>query len=108
MSNTAAEISQRLAAQAEAVCQYYLSNGRRSGRYWQVGDVLNSPGRSLYVRLLGPTSGPRAAGNWQDAATGEYGDLIDLIRLNRQHNTLAEALAEARAFLGQAPLPPPR
>ena len=39
---------------AEAVCRHYLSNGRRQGRYWLVGDVHNTPGRSLYVRLHGP------------------------------------------------------
>ena len=39
-----------------------------SGRYWVVGDVMNTPGRSLYVRLTGPDSGPGAAGKWTDAA----------------------------------------
>jgi len=67
----------RLARDAEAVCHYYLSNGRRSGRYWIAGDVQNTPGRSLYVRLSGPDYGPGAAGKWTDAATGEHGDLLD-------------------------------
>ena len=30
----AAELARRLARDAEAVCRHYLSNGRRSGRYW--------------------------------------------------------------------------
>ena len=41
------------ARDAEAVCRHYLSNGRREGRYWLVGDVRNTPGRSLFVRLKG-------------------------------------------------------
>ena len=71
MSGPVAELARRLARDAEAVCHYYLSNGRRQGRYWTVGDAQNSPGRSLYVRLRGPESGPGAAGKWTDAATGE-------------------------------------
>ena len=35
-----------------------------------------------------------------DAATGQHGDLLDLIRLNRGLDRLGEALGEARAFLG--------
>ncbi len=60
MSSQAAELAHRLARHAEAVCRYYLSNGRREGRYWIVGDVANTPGRSLYVRLYGSPSGKRA------------------------------------------------
>ena len=55
----------RLAREAEAVCRHYLSNGRREGRYWLVGDVSNTPGRSMFVRLKGlkpararPANGP--------------------------------------------------
>jgi hypothetical protein len=66
MSGQAAELAQHLARQAEAVCRHYLSNGRRHGRYWIVGDVHNTPGRSLYVRLAGPPSGPGAAGKWTE------------------------------------------
>jgi len=75
--SAAADLARRLARDAEAVCHYYLSNGRRSGRYWIAGDVQNTPGRSLYVRLSGPDYGPGAAGKWTDAATGEHGDLLD-------------------------------
>jgi hypothetical protein len=105
----AAELAGRLARDAEAVCRHYLSNGRRQGRYWLVGDVLNSPGRSLYVRLTGPSAGKGAAGKWTDAATGEHGDLLDLIRRNRVHDRLRDALDEARAFLSlPRPEPPTR
>ncbi len=91
---------------AEAVCRHYLSNGRRCGHYWIVGDVGNTPGRSLYVRLRGPSSGKGAAGKWCDAATGEHGDLLDLIRLNCGFESLRETLDEARSFLS-VPRPEP-
>jgi Toprim domain-containing protein len=107
----AAEIAGRLAQNAEAVCRYYLSNGRREGRYWIAGDVANTPGRSLYVRLFGPLSGKGAAGKFTDAATGEHGDLLDLIALSCGYDRLADVLAEARRFLGlprPEPASPPR
>jgi hypothetical protein len=97
---SASELARRLARDAEAVCRHYLSYGRRSGRYWVAGDVMNTPGRSLYVRLIGPDYGPGAAGKWTDAAaTEEHGDLLDLIRLNRGLPGLREAMDEARYFL---------
>jgi hypothetical protein len=99
MSSQAADLARRLAHDAEAVSRHYLPNGRRHGRYWLVGDVRNTPGRSLYVRLTGPESGPGAAGKWTDAATGEHGDLLDLIALNRGLDAFREVLAEARRFL---------
>jgi Toprim domain len=97
--SAAADLARRLARDAEAVCRHYLSNGRRSGRYWTAGDVMNTPGRSLYVRLQGPDYGPGAAGKWTDAATAEHGDLLDLIARNRDLHRLAEAMDEARLFL---------
>ena len=60
----AADLARRLAQNAEAVCREYLSNGRREGVTWRVGDVDNTPGRSLMVRLTGPDSGKGAAGHW--------------------------------------------
>lgn len=114
MSNSAAEIAAHLAANAESVCRHYLFSGRRSGRYWLVGDVGNSRGNSLFVRLVGPTSGRGAAGRWRDAATGQHGDLLDLIQLARDLPTLSAAMEEARHFLGTPlpravpPPPPPR
>ena len=66
MLSQAAELAHRLARDAEAVCRHYLSNGRREGCYWLVGDVRNTPGRSLFVRLKGPESGKGAAGKWTD------------------------------------------
>jgi hypothetical protein len=61
MTGNVSELARRLAEQAEAVCRHYLSNGRREGRYWLAGDVRNTPGRSLFVRLKGGESA-RGAG----------------------------------------------
>ena len=91
---TVAELARRLAHNAEAVCREYLCNGQRSGRYWHAGDVANTPGRSLYVRLAG-----ERAGKWTDAATGEHGDLLDLIAVARNLPSLKQTIAEARRFL---------
>ena len=99
MPHTASELARRLAGNAEAVCRHYLSNGYRQGRYWLVGDVENTPGRSLYVRLYGPEAGRGAAGKWTDSATGEHGDLLDLIAANRRIDATRDVLDEARRFL---------
>lgn len=99
MREQASDLSRRLAQNAEAVCRHYLSNGRCHGGYWLVGDVDNSAGRSLYVRLTGPESGKGAAGKWTDAATGQHGDLLDLIAANQCLSDLPDVLDEARRFL---------
>ncbi|MEF2071033.1 DUF7146 domain-containing protein [Consotaella aegiceratis] len=99
MAESPHELACRLARNVEAVCRYYLSSGRRQGRYWIVGDVHNTPGRSMFVRLSGPDSGPGAAGHWTDAATGEHGDLLDIIRESCGLANFAGVLAEARRFL---------
>ena len=93
-----ADLARDLTRHAEAVCRHYLSNGRRQGRYWLVGDLDNASGRSLYVRLFGPDFGKGAA-EWTDAATGGHGDLLDLIRHNLGLSDVHQAAAEARRFL---------
>lgn len=96
---SASQLADRLARDAEAVCRHYLSAGRRAGNYWIVGDVANTKGRSLYVHL----SGSRA-GRWTDAATGQYGDLLDLVRETCGLVEFRDVADEARHFLS---LPPP-
>ncbi|MER9115732.1 toprim domain-containing protein [Mesorhizobium sp. M0954] len=96
----ASELAHRLGRQAEAVCRHYLSNGHREGRYWLVGDVRNTPGRSMFVRLVGSQCGKGAAGKWTDAATGEHGDLLDIIRESRGLSDFRDVAHEAITFLG--------
>ncbi|MDI6025957.1 toprim domain-containing protein [Corticibacterium sp. UT-5YL-CI-8] len=102
----ASELAIRLGRQAEAACRHYLSNGRRQGRYWLVGDVRNTKGRSMFVRLVGPESGKGAAGKFTDAATGEHGDLLDVIRETLGLVDFKDVAEEARAFL-RLPKPKP-
>ncbi|MEH2549954.1 hypothetical protein V1283_006599 [Bradyrhizobium sp. AZCC 2262] len=99
MPRDAAELANRLAREAEAVCRHYLSNGRRVGNYWQVGDVRNTAGRSMFVRLKGRDIGGRPAGKWTDAATGEHGDLLDVIRESCGLVCFRDVIEEARRFL---------
>ncbi len=93
----AADLAHRLGEHAEAVCRRYLSNGRRSGNYWQVGDVRNTPGRSMFVRLRDSPKGP--PGKWTDAATGQHGDLLDVIRESMGLVDFKDVADEARSFL---------
>lgn len=98
---SASDLASRLAHEAEAVCRHYLSAGRRAGNYWLVGDVGNSQGRSLYVHLTGPR-----AGRWTDAATGQFGDLLDLVREACGLVDFRDVAEEARHFLS-LPKPAP-
>jgi hypothetical protein len=99
MPRNAAELASRLAREAEAVCRHYLSNGRRVGNYWLVGDVRNTSGRSMFVRLNPKSVSGRPAGKWTDAATGEHGDLLDVIRESCGLVDFRDVTDEARRFL---------
>lgn len=90
------EIVGALQARTLQVAQVYAPGGHvERGRYW----ALN-PGRadrsigSFHVGLAGTH-----AGRWHDHATGEGGDMLDLIQLARGLDR-AGAVAEARRFLG--------
>ena len=95
----ATAVAAALGARAEEVCRRYLPHGRKHGRYWTAGDVHGARGRSLFVRLAPPGT----PGKWTDAATGEHGDLLDLIRIASGAGSLRAALAEARVFLSLPP-----
>ena len=105
MAEMTHDLARRLADRAEAACRRYLSNGSRQGRYWLIGDVRNTPGRSMYVRLQ--SSPKSSAGKWTDAATGEHGDLLDVIRESCGLKDFKDVAEEARSFLSMPP-PEPR
>jgi len=93
-------INRMLADRSKSVAEYLLPKGTKDGKEWRAGDVHGSAGRSLGVHLEGDK-----AGIWSDFATGEGGDLLDLWAAARGV-TLAEAIAEAKAWLGvEAPKP---
>lgn len=101
-----ADIVSRLSDNAEAVCRRYLPAGRREGRYWLVGNIHGAPGRSLYVLLSGEGGARGRAGKWTDAASGDHGDLLDIIAARCGHASMRDTLAEARRFLS-LPMPLP-
>ncbi|RWQ62408.1 toprim domain-containing protein [Mesorhizobium sp.] len=103
MTGSASELARRLGEHAEAVCREYLSNGHRSGNHWIVGDVRNTRGRSMHVRLNGNAKGP--AGKWVDEQNGEHGDLLDVIRESCGLIEFRDVADEARRFLAM-PRPP--
>ena len=98
-----ADLSADLADRAESFCRQYFPEGRKQGNYWQIGDTSGAKGKSLAIRLQAQDG--RKAGSWVDYATGEYGDLIDLLHERLGSVTLKETLREARSFLGEAPCP---
>ena len=95
MTPGASELAAALGERAEEVCRRLLPAGRRSGRYWTVGDIDGAKGRSMWVRL----EPPGRPGKWVDAATGEHGDLLDLIGHRLGGASFGAALEEARAIL---------
>ena len=92
---TPRELSAALAGRAEEICRAYLPGGKRTGNYWQAGSVAGERGRSLYVHLAGDRRG-----RWVDEATGEKGDLLDLIRAARGHSRMIDAMREAASIVG--------
>lgn len=83
-----------LADRAQSVAEMLLPGGKKEGPEWRAGSVDGEKGQSLGVHLHG-----QKAGIWQDFATGEGGDLLDLWATTKRM-TLAEALDAARAWLG--------
>jgi len=99
-----AVIRHHLVANMEAVCRYYVSAGRKVGRYWIVGNIHNEAGQSMVVRLYDTN------GLWVDYATGDYGDIFDLIGGATGIDSFKNILVEACRFLNMpdfATLPHP-
>lgn len=89
------ELAERLNDHAEEVAAHLLPAGIRNGREWLVGNVQGEQGRSLKTCIEGAKRGV-----WTDFATGQGGkDLLDLWR-EVKGLTLAEAIAEAKQYLG--------
>jgi len=92
-----AVIRHHLVVNVEAVCRYYLALGRKVGRYWIVGNIHNKPGQSMAVRLYDSNS--ERIGLWIDYATGEHGNVFDLIGGATGIDSFNSILAEACRFL---------
>lgn len=91
---TAGELSRALAAQAERIARELLPNGKQQQGEWVVGNVQGDPGKSTSICIRG-----EKAGVWEDFATGEHGDLLDLIRATSGKD-MKQACDQARAMLG--------
>lgn len=91
---TAAELASMLAQVAERIACDLVPNGKRVGSDWRAGDLYGNPGQSFALRLTG-----ERAGRWIDHASGERGDLLELIRLTHGIS-FPEACDEARRILG--------
>ena len=87
-------IKRMLADKAQAVAEMLLPGGRKEGSEWRAGSTGGEKGQSLGVHLSG-----QKAGIWQDFATGEGGDLLDLW-VAVKGGTLADAISDAKAWLG--------
>ena len=87
-------IKRMLADRAQSVAEMLLPGGRKESSEWKAGSVAGEKGSSLGVHLSGPK-----AGVWQDFATGEGGDLIDLWMAAKGCD-LPRAMDDIRAYLG--------
>ncbi|GFE67105.1 DUF7146 domain-containing protein [Litoreibacter roseus] len=99
-------IARDLARDTEGFCRRYFPNGVKAGNYWQMGDVTGAAGRSLTIRLC--AAGGNQPGKWTDHATGEFGDLLDLLAHQIGSGSFDALMAEARSFLGHAQFGPNR
>lgn len=99
------QIKDMLLARVEAVAHHYAPAAKGSHTHFGKYFTLN-PGRvdrsvgSFYVHLTGAR-----AGYFMDHASGDHGDILDLIAL-ACHTDTSGALREARAFLGLETLDP--
>ena len=95
-----------LAARLESVLLHLFPAGqKRRGKFF-IGDVLGSPGRSLEVVLEGDK-----AGLWTDRATGDGGDVFDLIAAHYGCDAARDfdrVLDLAKDLVGRAPTTPVR
>jgi hypothetical protein len=82
----------------------YGDRARWTGHEWRIGDVRGEPGSSLAIE----GKDPARLGLWHDhnpAAELRGGDVLDLIA-GAQATDFKGAVASAKAFLGNAELPP--
>ena len=88
-----------LLSQIDSVLQTLFPAGKLRRNRFLIGDVLGSPGDSLEVVLEGEKTGL-----WTDRATGDGGDVFDLIAANQGLNAqleFARVMDFSRALLGR-------
>jgi putative DNA primase/helicase len=100
------EIRAALLSKLESVlCTLFPAGTKRRGKFL-IGDVLGSPGDSLEVVLNG-----EKAGLWTDRATGDGGDIFDLLAAYLSVDVTQDfprVLQYASDLVGHAPVAPTR
>jgi len=100
------EIRAALLTRLESVLSTLYPAGKKRRGKFTIGDTLGSPGDSLEIVLDGDK-----AGLWTDRATGEGGDIFDLIARHLAldaHADFAAVLQHTRDLVGRAPSMPVR
>ena len=100
------EIRTALIAKLDGVLTTLFPAGRKRKELFLIGDVLGSPGDSLEVVLDG-----EKIGLWTDRATGDGGDIFDLIAAARginAHTDFPRVLDAASDLLGRATVITPK
>ena len=89
------QLAAELAPHAEALCRRYLARGVKQDGQWRVCTVQDGKACSMTVELEGP-----ARGTWKNEATGEQGNLFDIVHgRGDKHNDITVTMEAARAFL---------
>ena len=89
------DLAAGLADRAESLGRGLVPGGAMQGRkMYRAGGVSGGKGSSFALHVAGPK-----AGRWRDYATGEHGDLLELVRVSLGCD-IATAAAWARAELG--------
>jgi len=101
------EIKDRLLREIKDLAKELVPDGVENGDYWIGRSPLRADRRagSFWIRISGRT----AIGAWKDEATGETSDIINLIKLVKRHDTMAETRKWCMRRLGMTagPAEPP-
>ncbi len=93
------ELKTQLLQNIRSCLSYLLPNGTFCRNDFQVGDVWGNRGKSLRVELSGSK-----AGLWNDFATGDSGDIIDLwaaVHGKNARTEFSEVMASTGEWLGK-------
>lgn len=88
------ELSQALGTHATSVCHELYPDGKVESGCYKVGSITGEKGRSMSIYLNGEQTG-----KWMDFATGDGGDLLDLI-MYKMGLSLTEAMDWAKKTYG--------
>jgi phage/plasmid primase-like uncharacterized protein len=102
MTGVARELAALMAGRVPALVAELLPAGVREGDEWRCGSLQGERGQSLSVRLHGSK-----AGVWSDFASGETGDVLDLVAAVRCNGDIRAAMDWARSWLGLSDRPLP-